>query len=38
MELSELVDKEKRSSEKRMKGRERTAYCGFENLDYLYME
>jgi|APFre7841882654_1041346.scaffolds.fasta_scaffold391345_2 hypothetical protein len=35
MELSELVEKEKRSSEKRLKGREKSAY---DNLDYLYKE
>ena len=35
MELSELVEKEKRSGEKRLKGRRESPY---ENLDYLYME
>jgi hypothetical protein len=38
MKLSEIVEKEKRSSEKRLKGRERTAYGSFDDLGYLYME
>ncbi len=35
MELSELVEKENRKTEKRLKGKEKSAY---ENIDYLYME